>query len=394
MRRRPSPWESKRIAANTNGLSSSRWRRLALSELCRFMSRKNSTPLEADATSILLLLLIFSASVSDSVGEDLLGVCYGELGYDLPPISTTIKLLKELHADAVRLYDANPSVLTGLRGTGLGVIISMLDSELKDVGQNPSTADSWVKKYVSPFYPSTRITYVVVGNEILSPDTVDEFGPYLVPAMWNVYYALADRGLQDHIKVVAPLSGDILGTSWPPSEGAFIQLNYVYPLLQFLEYTKSKFFINFHPYYAHRMNPVQVPLDYAVFSKTEPEFVDRYTGLPYYNLFDAMIDATYSAMVDIGINKVGVAVGETGWPTAGGYGASARTVQLYIRNLIQHIQRAGTPNRPKERVPVFLFSLYNENEKIVAETERNWGMFHPNATKVYDVDFDTVNSDL
>lgn len=72
------------------------------------------------------------------------------------------------------------------------------------------------------------------------------------------------------------------------------------------------------------MNPVQVPLDYAVFLKTEPEFKDPITGLPYYNLFDAMIDATYSAMLDIGITKVGVAVGETGWPTAGGYASTLR----------------------------------------------------------------------
>lgn len=79
-------------------------------------------------------------NTADSIGEDLLGVCYGELGQDLPPISTTIKLLKELHADAVRLYDANPSVLTALRGTGIGVIVSVLDSELQDFAQNPTTA--------------------------------------------------------------------------------------------------------------------------------------------------------------------------------------------------------------------------------------------------------------
>ncbi|CAL9765754.1 unnamed protein product, partial [Musa acuminata subsp. burmannicoides] len=37
-------------------------------------------------------------------------------------------------------------------------------------------------------------------------------------------------------------------------------------------------------------------------------------------------------------------------------------------------------------MPVFVFSLYNENQKPGPGTERHWGLLYPNGSKVYEVD--------
>lgn len=107
--------------------------------------------------------------------------------------------------------------------------------------------DVWVETSVVPFYPATKITFIAVGNEVLRKGNVETDGQYLTQALRNVYSALEARNLHDAIKVVSPLSGEILGVSWPPAAGFFDNLQFVVPLLRFLEETGSTFFINLYP---------------------------------------------------------------------------------------------------------------------------------------------------
>lgn len=61
----------------------------------------------------------------------------------------------------------------------------------------------------------------------------------------------------------------------------------------------------------------------------------------------------------------------------------------FTGNLIRRVLsgNSGTPKRPKGDIDVYLFALFNENQKPGPTSERNYGMFYPSQQKVYDVSF-------
>lgn len=104
-------------------------------------------------------------------------------------------------------------------------------------------------------------------------------------------------------------------------------------------------------------------------------------------MFDAMMDALHSAMKAIGYGDVNLVVGETGWPTScDGYEAcSVANAATFNWHLVQHVSsRRGTPLMPNRRFETYLFSMFNENLKPGPNAERNWGMFQPDFTPIYD----------
>jgi len=108
-------------------------------------------------------------------------------------------------------------------------------------------------------------------------------------------------------------------------------------------------------------------------------------------MFDAQIDAIYFALTALNFRTIKIMVTETGWPSKGSPKEKAATpdnAQTYNTNLIRHvINNTGTPSKPGEELDVYLFSLFNENRKPGIESERNWGLFYPDGTSVYNLDF-------
>jgi len=82
-----------------------------------------------------------------------------------------------------------------------------------------------------------------------------------------------------------------------------------------------------------------------------------------------------------------VVVSETGWPSRGDPdepGATPENAGTYVRNLLQRIEAGqGTPLRPAAPVGVYVFALFNENLKPGPASERNYGLFYPDGTPVY-----------
>jgi exo-beta-1,3-glucanase (GH17 family) len=321
------------------------------------------------------------------------GVNYGQLGNNLPSPSRSVELIKSLNAKRVKIYDANPDILKALKHTDIQVSIMVPNQLIVNISANQTLADDWVRSNVVAFYPDTMIRYLLVGNEIIS-STDTQTWDNLVPAMRKISSSLKAHGIRK-VKVGTPSAMDVLQSSFPPSNGTFrsdISGRVMKPMLQFLNRTKSFFFLDVYPYFPWSSDPVNIKLDYALLQATNTTYTDPGSGLTYTNLFDQMVDAVIFAMNRLGYPDIRVFIAETGWPNGGDYdqiGCNIYNAATYNRNVVKKFTSkppVGTPSRPGRVLPSFIFSLYNENQKPGPGTERHFGLLYPNGLEVYGID--------
>ncbi|CAK9160940.1 unnamed protein product [Ilex paraguariensis] len=329
----------------------------------------------------LCLLLFFTACfLSTHAGVQGIGVNYGLLGDNLPPPGQVIALLKSRNVQKIRIFDPNTNVLKALEGSGVEVVVGVRNEDLQQLAADPSFAKSWVSTNVVPHSSSVKFTYISAGNEVIPGPSAT----YVLGAMQNLDAALQAANIAIPVSTVVSLQ--VLGSSYPPSSGAFSDNTTMRPIAAFLAAKKSPLLVNVYPYFAYIGDPTNVPLDYALLQGTA-NGVDDGTN-HYTTLFDAMVDATYAALEKVDGSAVEVVVSETGWPSAeNGDVATINNAQTYVNNVIAHVSSGqGTPKRRGKAVETFLFALFNEDLKP-AGTEQNFGLYHPDMTEVYHVNF-------
>ncbi|ERN00410.1 glucan endo-1,3-beta-glucosidase 11 [Amborella trichopoda] len=336
----------------------------------------------------LLLFFLLSTGPIFPVISFPVGVNYGQIANDLPSPSDVAKLLQSIGINKVKLYDADPRVLHAFANTHIEFIIG-LDNEFLPKMTNQAKSLAWVKDNVQAYFPSTKITCITVGNEILTGnDSV--LMANLLPAMQSVHQALQTLGLDKQVTISTAHSLAILASSYPPSNGAFREdlSEFITPLLDFHSKTRSPFLINAYPYFAYKANPKQVPLEYVLFEENQG-MKDPGSGLHYDNMLFAQIDAARSAMARLGHGSVELKVSETGWPSKGDTdeaGATPDNARHYNGNLFQLLAKGkGTPLKPNNAPDVYVFALFNENMKPGPGSERNYGLFKPDGTPAYDL---------
>uniref|UniRef100_A0A6N2MB80 glucan endo-1,3-beta-D-glucosidase n=1 Tax=Salix viminalis TaxID=40686 RepID=A0A6N2MB80_SALVM len=341
-------------------------------------------------------LLFFSLLVlSDAITTRKIGVNYGRLGNNLPSAYQSIEILRSMRAGSVKLYDANPEILRLLARTNIHVSIMVTQNEIISIAANQTTANKWVEDNVLRYYPDTMIRTILVGNEVLSSssDAAKQIWNHLVPAMRRIKISLRAQDIRN-IKIGTPLAMDALQTTFPPSNGTFrpdISTSVMVPLLNFLNSSKSYFFIDVYPYFPWSADPINISLNFALL-QSNIKYTDPGTGLVYTNLLDQMLDSVVFAMTKLGYPDVRLSIAETGWPNAGDFeeaGANIKNAATYNRNLVRKMAGSnptGTPARPGALIPTFIFALYDENRKTGPGTERHWGLLHPNGTSMYQID--------
>lgn len=330
-------------------------------------------------------LLVLTAFVLCMSLSEAIGVNYGTLGDNLPPPSQVAKFLQTTTVDRVKLFGVDPTILQAFANTNIGVVVAVANDEIVGLGKL-GVAQEWVKKNIVPYAQATKITAISVGNEVLSTGDKNLIA-HLVPAMQNLHTALVGASLNKQIKVSTPHSLGILAASEPPSIGRF-RRGYdriiIKPLLSFLRTTGAPFMVNPYPYFGYTAKT----LDYALF-KPNPGVFDKNTGITYTNMFVAQLDAVYSAMKLLGFSDVDIVVAETGWPSVGDMDQPAVNVQnalSYNGNLIKFVSsNVGTPLMPNRTFETYIFALFNEDLKPGSTAERNFGLFKPDMTMVYDV---------
>ncbi|KAJ7943842.1 Glucan endo-1,3-beta-glucosidase [Quillaja saponaria] len=205
--------------------------------------------------------------------------------------------------------------------------------------------------------------------------------------MKNLNLALKAAEL-NYIQVTTAVSTAILGVSYPPSQGKFSDdvSSIMKSITAFLAAHESPLLVNVYPYFSYINNQKDIPLAYALFNSKQVVVKDGQLG--YKNIFDAITDAVYSALEIAGGASVEIVVSESGWPSKGnGNIATIQNAQIYNNNLIIHVSgKTGTPKRPGKNIETYVFAIFNENLKPLG-TEQNFGLYNPDMTEVYHVEF-------
>ncbi|KAF6987746.1 hypothetical protein CFC21_005363 [Triticum aestivum] len=344
---------------------------------------------------LLLLLVLLLPAAPEATPSALLGINYGRVGNNLPPTTSALQLLAGLGVGRVRLYDADPATLRSFANTGVELVGGVPDECLAAVS-TPSGASSWVRSVIQPALPATKIAVLTVGNEVLTGANSSTLSPSLLPAMQCIHDALAQLGLDRQVTVTAAHNLGVLATSYPPSSAYFHKdlLPVLCPILDFHARTGSPFLDNAYPYFAYAEDPAGVELEYALLEPGHGGVPDPSSGLRYPNMLVSQVDAVYHAIAaaNRGVARaVKVRVSETGWPSAGDgneTGATPRNAARYNGNVMRLVgEGKGTPLRPDGALRVYMFALFNENMKPGPSSERNYGLFKPDGTPVYELSY-------
>ncbi|XP_057778728.1 glucan endo-1,3-beta-glucosidase-like isoform X2 [Salvia miltiorrhiza] len=333
------------------------------------------------AAAALAVVLLAAAG-----GVESIGVNYGTLGDNLPPARQVVQFLKEKTSiDRVKIFDANPDILGAFANSGILVAVTVPNDQIPAL-TTAKAARRWVSAHIKPFYPDTHINYILVGNEVL------HWGPQslidnLVAAMRSLHKALHHEGIND-VAVTTAHSLAILQPSDLPSLASFRpgwDVGVLAPMLEFHRQTRTPFMVNPYPYFMY--SPEKA--DMALFRPNKGLF-DRYTRRTYGNLFDFLMDSVYMAMKKMGYGDVAIAVGETGWASQGEVfeqpKCSVGNAAAYNGALVRHFNSGkGTPLMPHKKFETYIFALFNENQKTGSLAEKNFGLFRPDFTPVYDI---------
>ncbi|KAI4368582.1 hypothetical protein MLD38_017126 [Melastoma candidum] len=335
-----------------------------------------------------VLLMLFLTILPFARGT-FVGFNIGTQVSSLPAASDIVLILKNNQISHVRLYDADAHILKALSNSGIDVVVGVTNEEVLGIGQSPSTAASWVNKNVVPYLPSTNITAIAVGSEVLT--TIPNAAPILVPAMNNLNKALVASNLNFLVKISSPQSMDIIPRPFPPSTATFnSSLNStIYQMLQFLKNTNSSFMLNAYPYYGYTQGNGIFPIDYALFRPLTPvkQIVDPNTLSHYKSMFEAMVDAAYYSIDSMNFSGIPITVTETGWPWLGGTtepDATVENAETFNNNLISRVLNgSGPPSQVNVPMNTYIYELFNEDERPGPVSEKNWGVIFTNGTAVY-----------
>ncbi|KAI3837245.1 hypothetical protein MKX03_004130 [Papaver bracteatum] len=323
------------------------------------------------------------------------GLNYGTQANNLP---TPDKALNPLvhYVWRLRIFAPDHAVLDYLnrsyptQGYTFAVAMGTLDEDVQKIADDQNYANTWVQNNIVP-WTNTILTHIVLGNEVI-PGPI---GNFVVQAMINMEKAIKECTTQN-IQVTTAVSMNVLGVSYPPSAGVFTDdaMEVMRGVVNFLQNRPQyKLLVNVYLYFAYANNPAEVRLDYALFNTTDIVVQDG--DLQYSNLFYSMVDAMIWAVEKAGGPHVQISVSETGWPSAGnGDIATVEHARMYVNNLIATLLKSGTPKRPQYPMKTYIFAMYNEDLKPEG-VERNFGIYQPDLSEVYHVDWpkwnETVN---
>lgn len=109
-----------------------------------------SEPAPTMARAAVLVWLVSMTLVSTHLAQGL-GVNWGSMAsHPLPP-SKVVAMLKENGFTKVKLFDAEPSTMDALAGSGLEVMVGIPNDKLEKLAKDYGSAKDWVKENVTSY---------------------------------------------------------------------------------------------------------------------------------------------------------------------------------------------------------------------------------------------------
>ena len=219
----------------------------------------------------------------------------------------------------MRLYNQNQDALQGLRGTKIELMLGVPDEELQSIASSQDYTNTWIQNNVQN-YGDVTFRYIAVGNDI-KPDS--PYAKFLFPTMQNIRTAIYNAGLgYKNIKVSTPIYQPVLAQSYPLLKGSFTSeyRSLLDPIIGFVVKHKYPLLVDMYPYFSYIGDTQNIRLEYALF--TSPSVVVQDDEHGYQNIFDAILDAFYSALEKANGGSLKIVVFEIGWPTEGGQATS------------------------------------------------------------------------
>jgi hypothetical protein len=97
------------------------------------------------------LVLLVAAVVCAGPADAALGVNWGTMSAHRAPPSVVVGLMRANRIGKVKLFDADPTVLRALAGSGIQVMVGVTNGELSTLAGSPAAADTWVAQNVSRY---------------------------------------------------------------------------------------------------------------------------------------------------------------------------------------------------------------------------------------------------
>lgn len=85
---------------------------------------------------------------------------------NLPNPEKVAKLVQSLGVKHIKIFDYDKEVLKAFEKTDISVIICIPNGEINGLAVSEKAARTWVHNNVNKRLPATKITYIVVGNEV------------------------------------------------------------------------------------------------------------------------------------------------------------------------------------------------------------------------------------
>ena len=322
---------------------------------------------------------------------------------------------KQIGVRRIKLFDRDVPTLQAIQAAipGAEVTVGLGNDELSALAADPLAAVEALRP-LQPF--GGMIRYVAVGSEPNEApaweDDAKALAQVLLPAYEHTVLALqALGGSLQGARAVVPLTMAMVdGFAKPPphrrkqqqrhrekqesmpvpavAEGQFSPAwdgPLLLPLLQALNASGSGMMMNLHPYGVFKDHARTMDVGFATGSSSSNSSSGS-NG--YTSLLDQLHDTLVTALAKAGYPEMEIVVGETGWPSAGGVGASAAHACRYVRSAVGRTARAGTPLRPGKGVELYLFEAFDEDGKTVfGGIEPHWGVLRENGQAKYPVDW-------
>ncbi|WOH10177.1 hypothetical protein DCAR_0729640 [Daucus carota subsp. sativus] len=141
------------------------------------------------------------------------------------------------------LYNSNPLASHTFSHTYETTAVNVGQEYLNEVSGSILMAESWVRTNVLAHYPSTDVSTILVGHNLLCTKTQNEVLKTILPAVKNIYHSLVRWGLEKNIKVSASFPTSCLSPSSSMYQNDLADL-YFRPLLSFLQVMNSTYSVS------------------------------------------------------------------------------------------------------------------------------------------------------